>query len=259
MKKLFFIIFAIMPLFCLAAANDDYVTTTARLNLRSGPSTNAKIITTIPDNYTVKVIGKNNVWLKVRYNDKEGYINSKYVRVDDTPRQTNESKKRFKDYVRIKVLESKWSVLMLLIGAILIYVGFNSESAVISLFGVWIEIGYIVFAVEPLYMICPSIVGWGYTILLFLPTLIFIGLLLFLHGFLIYTVFYEFYLNSAFAKFIKILLFISCAIFIFLFVRLIITEYIALLVFVILAAVSEGKVFLGTFYGSDGTRYDVYK
>lgn len=61
-----------------AAANTTYYTT-ADLNLRKGPSTNYKAITTIPKGKAVTFISKSGKWYKVKYGTKTGYASSSYL------------------------------------------------------------------------------------------------------------------------------------------------------------------------------------
>ena len=53
--------------------------TTGYLNMRTGPSTSYRIITTLPKGAEVQVISESNGWAKVKYNSKEGYVSSKYL------------------------------------------------------------------------------------------------------------------------------------------------------------------------------------
>ncbi len=60
------------------------------LNLRSEPSANASVITSIPPDAKITVVDKsNNEWYKVRYNGKTGYVASKYV--SEANQQNNKS------------------------------------------------------------------------------------------------------------------------------------------------------------------------
>jgi uncharacterized protein YcfL len=55
-------------------------TNTYRLNFRQGPSVSHKIIRGLPRNTRVEVISDSGTWWKVKYENTEGYINSKYLR-----------------------------------------------------------------------------------------------------------------------------------------------------------------------------------
>ena len=61
-------------------AASKYATTTANLNFRTGPSTSNKIISTIKKGTKVEVISKNGKWTKIKYNNKEGYSSSEYLK-----------------------------------------------------------------------------------------------------------------------------------------------------------------------------------
>lgn len=67
-----------------AFAGDQYQTT-ARLNLRSGPSTSYAVKTTLPQGATVDSIEMtNNGWREVRYGDTVGFVHYQYI----TPLET---------------------------------------------------------------------------------------------------------------------------------------------------------------------------
>ncbi|TKH03235.1 D-alanyl-D-alanine carboxypeptidase [Peribacillus simplex] len=60
-------------------------TATANLNVRTGPSTANKIITTVKQGTKLTVTGKNvNGWLKVSLNGQAGYVSSKYVKISNS-------------------------------------------------------------------------------------------------------------------------------------------------------------------------------
>ena len=61
-------------------AASKYATTTANLNFRTGPSTINKIISTIKKGSKVEIISKNGSWTKIKYNNKEGYSSSEYLK-----------------------------------------------------------------------------------------------------------------------------------------------------------------------------------
>ena len=56
--------------------------TTADVNLRQGPGTNYQIVTKIPKDVKINVVGKEGAWLKVesKHGGKPGYINEQYAR-----------------------------------------------------------------------------------------------------------------------------------------------------------------------------------
>jgi len=55
--------------------------TTADVNLRKGPGTKYEIVTTIPKNVKISVVGKEGYWLKVesKHGGKPGYIDEQYA------------------------------------------------------------------------------------------------------------------------------------------------------------------------------------
>ena len=57
--------------------------TASSLNVRSGPGTSNKIITSIPKGGTAKIIGINNGWFKINYKGTKGYVSPMYVVVGD--------------------------------------------------------------------------------------------------------------------------------------------------------------------------------
>lgn len=52
-----------------------------RLNVRSGPSINSDIIGTLKNGDTVNIAELENGWLKIRYNNRNGYVNSRFINV----------------------------------------------------------------------------------------------------------------------------------------------------------------------------------
>jgi len=58
------------------------------LNLRAGPNTNERVLAVIPNNTTVKVIGRSSDgrWVNVSYNGQNGWVDAQYLeRVDQRP------------------------------------------------------------------------------------------------------------------------------------------------------------------------------
>ena len=56
-------------------------TTTATVNVRSGPGTNYRIVAKIPKGATVQIVGKEGGWLKVqsKHGNPPGYIDERFV------------------------------------------------------------------------------------------------------------------------------------------------------------------------------------
>ena len=61
--------------------NGTYITT-ADVHLRKGPGTSYEVVTTIPKDVKVNVVGREGSWLKVesKQGNKPGYIDEKYAR-----------------------------------------------------------------------------------------------------------------------------------------------------------------------------------
>lgn len=60
-------------------ADASSYSTTANLNLRTGPSTNYGSILTIPKNSNIEYLGSNGSWYNVSYSGKQGYVSNQYV------------------------------------------------------------------------------------------------------------------------------------------------------------------------------------
>ncbi|GAA0699462.1 hypothetical protein GCM10008904_04710 [Paraclostridium ghonii] len=56
------------------------VVTATSLNVRSGASTNSSVIGSLKQNEKVEVISESNGWSKIKYNGKEGYVSSSYLK-----------------------------------------------------------------------------------------------------------------------------------------------------------------------------------
>lgn len=71
--------------------------TASLLNVRSGPSTGYKVTGNVKNNTTLEILSshttKGQVWYKVRYSGKEGYVSGKYVKVSNTVTPKAEEKK----------------------------------------------------------------------------------------------------------------------------------------------------------------------
>jgi uncharacterized protein YgiM (DUF1202 family) len=86
--KWFFLFFTLVVALMLSpgttvaqTAQGTYVTT-ADVNLRKGPGTNYEVVTKIPKDVNINVVGKEGSWLKVesKHGGKPGYIDEKYAR-----------------------------------------------------------------------------------------------------------------------------------------------------------------------------------
>nr|WP_195366026.1 SH3 domain-containing protein [[Eubacterium] tenue] len=65
------------------------VVTATSLNVRSGPSTSHGLIGTLKHNEKVEVISESNGWSKIKYNGKEAYVSSTYLKDDENGEVTN--------------------------------------------------------------------------------------------------------------------------------------------------------------------------
>ncbi len=63
-------------------------TTTAKVNLRNGPSTSSAVVTEVPKGATVTVTSTSNGWSAVTYDGKSGYIASQYLAAAGTTPNT---------------------------------------------------------------------------------------------------------------------------------------------------------------------------
>ena len=56
-----------------------YMWTTDGVNMRSEPNTDSAVITVLELGTQVRMIGEENGWIKVNYNDQEGYIRADFL------------------------------------------------------------------------------------------------------------------------------------------------------------------------------------
>lgn len=56
-----------------------YMWTTDGVNMRSEPNTDSAVITVLELGTQVRMIGEENGWIKVSYNDQEGYIRADFL------------------------------------------------------------------------------------------------------------------------------------------------------------------------------------
>jgi len=83
LRKILFIIIISILAFALvqtATATTETFITTAGINLRSSASTNANVVTTIPQGYNVTLISNDPAgWSRVRINGTEGFVSSEFL------------------------------------------------------------------------------------------------------------------------------------------------------------------------------------
>ncbi|WP_330677204.1 N-acetylglucosaminidase [Paeniclostridium hominis] len=65
------------------------IVTATSLNVRSGPSTSHGLIGTLKHNEKVEVISESNGWSKIKYNGKEAYVSSTYLKDAENGEVTN--------------------------------------------------------------------------------------------------------------------------------------------------------------------------
>lgn len=53
--------------------------TASALNVRKGPSTDDEKIGSLPNGAEIKIIGEENGWIKILYNNKTGYVSAQYI------------------------------------------------------------------------------------------------------------------------------------------------------------------------------------
>lgn len=63
--------------------------TASALNLRTGPTTNFSIITTLSKGTTFTVLGENGPWYKIEVNGKNGWVSKQYVQLDRDVKSLN--------------------------------------------------------------------------------------------------------------------------------------------------------------------------
>jgi len=74
-------------------------TVTTQVNLLQAPSGQSSVVATIPRGSVIKVRECTNGWCRASWNDHDGYILSKYVRVGDSVRHPTEANRQDSDYV----------------------------------------------------------------------------------------------------------------------------------------------------------------
>lgn len=76
------------PTITLAQTIQGTYVTTANVKLRKGPGTTYEVVTTIPKDVNVNVVGKEGAWLRIesKHGGKPGYISEQYAR----PRATQQ-------------------------------------------------------------------------------------------------------------------------------------------------------------------------
>lgn len=68
-----------LPATSSAATTTQYKVNTSSLNVRSGPSTNYKVVFTLKKNTVVTKQATKGSWFKIKSGSKTGYVSSKYL------------------------------------------------------------------------------------------------------------------------------------------------------------------------------------
>ncbi len=79
------------------------------LNVRSGPGTDYDIIKQIPNGEKVEIIEQKGEWVKIKHNEKDGWVYSEYINnTDDSQDKTteNESKKTSQNVSPVQIINS---------------------------------------------------------------------------------------------------------------------------------------------------------
>lgn len=79
LKKNIIFIFLFFLAFNGIMYSQQYAVTVEKLNVRENPDKNSNVIGSYYKNDTVKVFSKEGTWLKIKSNNKDGYINANYA------------------------------------------------------------------------------------------------------------------------------------------------------------------------------------
>ena len=93
MKKKLIVCIIALVLITLSTCQADV--TTANVNFRTGPTLDAKIITTLRKNTVVKILGKSGDWYEVSFEGINGFIHSRYVKAESATETTKVSTQMF--------------------------------------------------------------------------------------------------------------------------------------------------------------------
>lgn len=83
--------FFLILLFNLRIFATTGIITEITVNVREKPSTNSKKVMYVTQDNKVEVLEKDGDWYKIKYNNKIGYVSSKYIQVNDSEVTSNES------------------------------------------------------------------------------------------------------------------------------------------------------------------------
>jgi len=258
------------------------VKTVAKVNMRTRPSTQSKIVTAVPIRTKLSVIDRQGEWYYTSYNGNKGYVHKKYVAVVDYKEiKKKESKphpmwEKTKEYIGKGILyigngvntlmdrvfgdlrmTNKWWFLLYLGAILMLYIGLSGDTLV-SIPCVWVgaiaQFIYLKYMAVPFYMCWPSIVGWGWTIVSVIPIVLLIGFSIYISGALVLLTFssWQCFLLLLIPTFINVLSFFAL-------IGIIFTDHLELIILILVSLFGESKTYLGKFTDSHGNVWDVYK
>lgn len=91
---------------CTNAIAANVTVTASALNVRTGPSTSYKIITTVKKGTVLKKLGTSGNWIKVEVNGKTGYVSGQYVKNSTAATSSSSTSTNFK----VKITASSLNV-----------------------------------------------------------------------------------------------------------------------------------------------------
>lgn len=264
MKRILFILWAVISCLCVQAQTHNkanaqkayaseqsvatqYARTTARLNMRNRPSKSGTKLMTIPDGTVVQVIQRGTQWSEVKYAGKSGFVFNKYLDFSYTPPVT-------KNITYNTATHSGWWVLVFVLGVVLNVCGLVNP--IWACLGLAMQVGYLLLHNEPLFMLCPSIVGWGWVILLALPVVLIAIMVVSIWVHTIIMAFEESGEEKVWAC-IAAILAVGAIITL---VYTIFAQYMDLIIAAILVGIASvgGTSYVGTFIDRSGHKYDVF-
>lgn len=199
MRKLLLLITAIFCSVVLTNAQELFeVTAESPLNVRSAASTNGSVIGTLPNGATVEVYEYYGPWAKIKYNDRDAYVNINYLKKCDVQPNTVSTENKQKqelfwnkiDLEQYATHNVKWMAFVILGLSIILAIMRKRESGYIIyliLFSLTclIELIYLLkMGSDRLWFCMPREVGWGWTIVGFITFgwLSYNQLMCFIHG-----------------------------------------------------------------------------
>lgn len=97
MKKIILVLIGIFFSFQVTLAQKTmYVNSSNGINLREGPGSNYKTVSSIPNGYRINVLETEGEWSKVKYNGETGYVFSQYLS-ENRPKNTSQNNRSSKN------------------------------------------------------------------------------------------------------------------------------------------------------------------